>query len=145
MQPRTTFLVTLTAALAAAVGCGGEEREGKTVSAPSDAETSYLDDPCSRPSGARRKRFHVTDEGFRPRKTVVKSGVPVTFINCGDKPHTVTKVAGLGEDRDSGTLEPREKFQFTFTTLGTVKFADRHNPDATMTVKVAGLPGQPQN
>ena len=138
--PGPAMGVLAAATLFVAVGCGGEEREGTTVSGPSDAETSYLDDPCSRPSGARRKRFHVTDDGFRPRKTAVRNGVPVTFINCGTKPHTVTKAAGRGDDLSSGTLQPREKFEVTLTELGTITFVDRENPGAKMTLKVSGQP-----
>jgi plastocyanin len=144
--PRRAAALFATAALLTAAGCGGEsDLDGTTVSGPSDAETAYLDDPCTRPSGHRRKRFHVTDEGFKPRKTVVRSGIPVTFINCGDKPHSITKAAGRGKAFDSGTLQPRQKYEVTLASIGTLTFVDRHNPEAKMTIEVSGLPGEPQN
>ena len=130
----------------AAGGCGGDELpEGKLVGGPADSKTSYRDDPCKRAGHERRKIFHVTDNGFRPRKVVIRSGTPVTFINCGDKPHTVTKASGRGPDFDSGTLQPREKLDRSFPYVGTVKIVDRRNRGARMIVEVGGLPGEPQN
>ena len=134
-----------TAALAVAAGCGGEERQGTVVSAPPDSATSFLDDPCTRQGAERRKLFHVTDEGFEPRRVVIRTGAPVTFINCGDEPHTVTKTSGRGPDYDSGTLEPKEKFERTFTAIGTHRIGDERNPGAEMVIEVEGLPGEPQN
>lgn len=133
------------AALVALAGCGEDTPKGKAVTAPSDAKTDYLDDPCSRPNSARLRRFHVTDDGFKPRKIIIRSGTPVAFINCGDKPHTVTKVAGRGPDFDSGPLDPGEKIERTFAYVGNQRIVDRRNPGAEMIIQVDGLPGQPQN
>ena len=135
----------MSAALALAAGCGDDAPEGEVVTPPPDSKTNYLDNPCSRPSAERLKRFHVTDEGFRPRKVVIRTGTPVAFINCGKKPHTVTKVSGRGPKFDSGTLQPRQKIDRTFAEIGTQRIVDRRNPGAEMIIRVTGLPGQPQN
>ena len=132
------------AALATLAGCGDDPPKGEVVSAPPDSETKRLDDPCSRPNSERLRRFHVTDDGFRPRKIIIRAGTPVAFINCGEKSHTVTKVEGRGPDFDSGPLEPREKFERTFADIGTQRIVDRRNPGAKMTIRVDGLPGEPQ-
>jgi plastocyanin len=124
-------------------GCG-DTPEGQVVAVPSDKETSYLDNPCSRPNSARLRRFHVTDDGFQPRKVVIRAGTPVAFINCGTKAHTVTKVAGRGPTFDSGPLKPRAKIERTFAYVGTQKIVDRET-GAKMTIEVGGMPGQPQS
>lgn len=129
-------------ALAVLAGCG-ETPKGELVKAPPDSATDYLDDPCTRPNSARLRRYHVTDDGFRPRKAIVRDGTPVAFINCGTKVHTVEKVSGRGPEFDSGTLAPREKFERTFAYIGTHRIVDRRT-GAKMTIEVEGLPGEPQ-
>ena len=124
--------------------CGGDDPESTIVDSPSDAETKLYDDPCTRASGERIKRLHITADGFRPRKLTIRGGRPVTFINCDDEPHTVTKVSGRGENFDSGTLQPRERFDKTFVTEGTHRLIDRRNPDAEMVVEVTGSNKEPQ-
>ena len=74
-----------------------------------------------------------------PKRVVVRSGRPVSFINCGDEVHTVTKAGGRGESFDSGTLQPGEQFDKTFVTVGTQRIEDRHNPGAGMTIEVEGF------
>ncbi len=144
MSIATRFAALLaTGVLVVVAGCGSTP-EGEVVAAPSDKETSYLDDPCTRPNSARLKRFHVTDDGFKPRKIVIRAGTPVAFINCGTKAHTVTKVSGRGPEFDSGPLEPRAKIDRTFAHVGTQKIVDRET-GAKMTIRVSGLPGQPEN
>ena len=128
----------------AIAGCGGDDPESTIVDSPSDAETKLYDDPCTRAGGKRLKRLHVTADGFQPSKITVRGGSPVTFINCGDEPHTVTKVSGRGENFDSGTLQPRERFDKTFVTEGTHRLIDRRNPDAEMVVEVTGSNKEPQ-
>jgi plastocyanin len=141
----TRFPALVGAALVAlAAGCGGEEPQGTTVSGPSDAETSVYDDPCSRHGAERRRWYHVTAEGFRPRKVIVGGGTPVTFVNCDDEPHTVTKASGRGEKFDSGTLQPRERFDKTFVSTGEHRIVDRRNPGAEMIVEVRGSTAEPQ-
>jgi hypothetical protein len=121
---RTAALIA-SGAIAVLAGCG-ETPAGELVESPPDSATDYLDDPCSRSNGARLRRFHVTDEGFRPRKVVIRSGTPVMFINCGDQQHAVAKASGRGPGFDSGPLAPRETGH-------------------EMVIRVEGLPGQPQN
>lgn len=134
-----------TVALPAVVGCGGEERQGTVVDSPPDSATTFLDDPCKRQGSERRKRFHVTNDGFAPKRVVVPDGTPVTFINCGTAPHTVTKTRGRGQDFDSGVLQPGDKFEHTFIAIGTHTIVDKRNPGAKMILQVQGLPGEPQN
>jgi len=134
-----------TAALPTVAACGNDEPGGTTVSPPPDSATSFLDDPCARQGGERRKFFHVTENGFSPKRVVVGSGAPVTFVNCGKGPHTITQVGGRGEDFDSGTLQPRERFDKTFVSIGTHRIADPHNPGAEMIIEVEGYPGEPQS
>lgn len=145
MHMRRSFPVLLAAAsIVVAAGCGGEEEmKGTTVSAPPESREPVGE--CQKVGGERRKRFHVDDEGFEPRRVVVRSGRPITFVNCGDKPHSVTLGSGPGKKYDSGTLQPKERFAITFVARGTHRIIDRHNPDAKMVIEVTGLPNQPQN
>jgi plastocyanin len=130
------------AAALALAGCGDEERQGTVVEPPSASKSTL--DPCERPGAERRKRFKVTDRGFRPTRVVVQSGGPVTFVNCGRGPHTVSKASGRGEPFDSGTLQRGEEFDKTFVSVGTHRIIDRHNPDAEMIVEVEGFEIPPQ-
>jgi plastocyanin len=137
-------VIPFVAAAVAVAGCGGDSPAGQVVDSPADSETSYLDDRCVRSGAERLKLFHITDEGFKPQRVVVRTGTPVRFVNCGDEPHTVTKVAGRGPKFDSGTLESREFFDRTFADIGTQRLVDERTGNE-MIVDVRGLPGQPQN
>ena len=141
--PGRAAVLFASGALAALAGCGEDTPKGELVNPPPDSATSYLDNPCTRTNSARLRRFHVTDDGFRPRKIVLRAGTPVMFINCGDERHTVTKVKGRGPDFDSGTLAPREKFERTFANIGTQHIVDKRTGEK-MVINVRGLPGQPQ-
>ena len=125
----------------ATAGCGGDDPQGTTVTAPPAA--TPLDDECARHGSERRKRFHVTDGGFLPRKAIVTGGQPVTFVNCGDGPHTVTQVRGPGAPFDSGELQPGEVFDKTFVSEGTHIIEDRRKPGARLTLEVRGSSAEP--
>src|SRR6185437_4422350 len=56
---------------------------------------------------------------FVPGATTVPVGATVTWTDMSDAPHTVTSDSGAF---GSGTLNPNQAFQFTFTKAGTYTY-----------------------
>jgi len=72
-----------------------------------------------KPQGDKKQRSNGRRE---PKDKTVKQGVTVKWTNTGDLPHTVTKEDGPGPDFDSGTLQPGDTYEETFTTAGKIGY-----------------------
>ena len=75
----------------------------------------------------------VSDFAFDPEQTTVEAGTEVTWRNEDPAPHTVT---GLDGGFDSGTLEPKDAFSFTFEKAGTYRYRCNIHPEMEGTVNV---------
>jgi plastocyanin len=75
----------------------------------------------------------IVDFAFVPDLIVVPRGTTVRWTNMGAVPHTVTSDTALF---DSGTLQPGESFEYTFTTLGSYGYFCSLHPEMTGTVMV---------
>ena len=70
---------------------------------------------------------------YKPGVRTVPVGTTVRWTNTEQLMHTVTSDAGLW---DSGTLEDRQHFSYTFNTLGTYTYHDALHPSMRGTVIV---------
>lgn len=62
---------------------------------------------------------HIKGFKFVPAALTVKAGTTVTFVNDDDDAHTVTSVA---KAFDSGGLDTRDRWTYTFKTTGTFNY-----------------------
>jgi plastocyanin len=107
-----------------AVGCGGDGDSGDSGSATTAEQTATTEKQAAGGGAAAGKQFAVAivDIDFDPRDATVKKGVTVKWTNTGKLPHTVTKEDGPGPDFDSGTLQPGDTYEETFTTPGEIAY-----------------------
>ncbi len=79
------------------------------------------------------------DDFFSPATLSVAAGATVTWVNNGQRPHTVT---GDGGTWDSGMLRPGQSFSFTFQNPGTYGYncAFHGGMVGSITVSAAGAP-----
>lgn len=75
----------------------------------------------------------VSEFAFDPTVVKVDVGTEVEWRNDDPSAHTVTSVDG---DFDSGDLDPKESFSFTFKDPGTYPYICNIHPDMEGTVKV---------
>jgi plastocyanin len=123
------FLAAICACLAlglVAVGCGGDDDGGSSDSggAATTEQTATTEKQASGGGAAAGKQVAVkiVDIDFDPQAETVKKGVTVKWTNTGKLPHTVTKEDGPGPNFDSGTLQPGDTFEETFTTPGEIAY-----------------------
>src|SRR5215211_4148883 len=76
----------------------------------------------------------IQDFFFEPDQITVAPGTPVTWVNDGEEPHTSTADDGTW---DSGTLQPGERFSFTFDEPGDYSYLCEIHPDMTATINVS--------
>jgi plastocyanin len=62
---------------------------------------------------------HIKGFTFVPASLSIKAGTTVTFINDDDDAHTVTSVS---KAFDSGGLDTRDRWTYTFTKPGTFNY-----------------------
>jgi len=111
-----------------AVGCGGDDDSSNNDSASSDTateQTSATTEKQASGGGAATGKpvaVEIVDIDFDPQAATVKKGVTVKWTNTGKLPHTVTKEDGPGPDFDSGTLQPGDTYEETFTTPGEIAY-----------------------
>ena len=102
---------SLTIALAAAAlgisACGGSDEPAASTPQPAAGETAVA----------------IGDNTFTPATVKVAVGEEVTFENGGAIAHTVT-----GDDFDSGSLSPGDRFTFTAEKAGTVSYVCVFHP-----------------
>ncbi|HEY6452176.1 MAG TPA: cupredoxin domain-containing protein [Steroidobacteraceae bacterium] len=70
---------------------------------------------------------------FSPMEVKTAVGVPVTWVNEDDEPHTVVSVAGLFR---SGALDTGMRYTFTFDKPGTYRVICSIHPQMTATIIV---------
>lgn len=131
-----------------AAGCGGDDDDsGDSGSAATTEQTTTAEQPAAadddkkqagdKASGGPAVEIEVVDIDYDPKNANVKRGATVRWTNTGDLPHTVTKDGGPGEDFDSGTLEPGDTFEQTFTDAGKIDYLCTIHPGqvGSLTVK----------
>lgn len=121
------FLAAISACLVlglVAVGCGDDDSDSGDSGNATTAEQTATTEKQASGGGAAAKQVavEIVDIDFDPQATTVKKGVTVKWTNTGKLPHTVTKEEGPGPDFDSGTLQPGDTFEETFTTPGEIAY-----------------------
>jgi plastocyanin len=122
------FLAAISACLVlglVAVGCGDDDSDsGDSGSATTAEQTATTEKQASGGGAAAGKQVavEIVDIDFEPKDETVKKGVTVKWTNTGKLPHTVTKEEGPGPDFDSGTLQPGDTYEETFTTPGKIAY-----------------------
>lgn len=69
-------------------------------------------------SGEIQSQIEIKNFSFNPSSATIKIGTTVTWVNNDSVPHTITSDPD-GATFKSSTLQPGEKFQFTFASAGT--------------------------
>jgi plastocyanin len=122
------LLAVICAALAlglVATGCGGDDdSSGDGGSAATTEQTATTEKQASGGGAAAGKQVavEIVDIDYDPKGANVPVGATVKWTNTGDLPHTVTKEDGPGPDFDSGTLQPGDTYEETFTTPGQIAY-----------------------
>ena len=80
----------------------------------------------------------IDNFAFAPQRVVVKPGTTVTWINEDDIPHTIASSTKLFK---SNALDTKDKFSFTFTTLGAYEYFRSLHPHMTGTIVVEAATG----
>jgi plastocyanin len=77
----------------------------------------------------------ISDFSFNPADITVKKGTTVTWTNQDQTAHTVTETDGQDGPK-SGQLNKGGSYAFTFSTVGTFKYACSIHPEMTGQVTV---------
>ena len=136
------LLAAICAALAlglVAVGCGDDDDSGDGGSAATTEQPATTEKQASGDGAAAGKpvAIEIVDNDYDPKDETVPSGATVKWTNTGDLPHTVTKEDGPGPDFDSGTLQPGDTYEETFTTPGEIAYlcTIHSGQDGSLTVR----------
>lgn len=110
-----------------AVGCGGDDDNGDNGNdnAATTEQTATTEKQATGGGGAAAGKpvaVEIVDIDFDPKDQTVKQSQTVKWTNTGKLPHTVTKEDGPGPDFDSGTLQPGDTYEETFTTPGKIAY-----------------------
>lgn len=122
------FLAAISACLVlglVAVGCGDDDSDsGDSGSATTAEQTTTTEKQASGGGAAAGKQVavEIVDIDYDPKDESVAKGTTVKWTNTGNLPHTVTKEEGPGPDFDSGTLQPGDTYEETFTTPGKIAY-----------------------
>jgi plastocyanin len=125
-----------------AAGCGGDDDNGDNGddSAATTEQTTTTEKKQAAGGGAaagKQLAVEVVDIDYDPKDASVTKGTTVKWTNTGKLPHTVTKEEGPGADFDSGTLQPGDTYEETFTTPGEIAYhcTIHSGQDGSVTVK----------
>jgi plastocyanin len=137
------LLAIICAALAlglVAAGCGGDDDDssGDGGSAATTEQTATTEKQASGGgSGGKQIAIEVVDIDYDPKNATVPTGATVKWTNTGNLPHTVTKQDGPGPGFDSGTLQPGDTYEETFTTPGKIAYlcTIHEGQDGSLTVQ----------
>ena len=136
------LLAAICAALAlglVAVGSGDHDDSGDGGSAATTEQPATTEKQASGDGAAAGKpvAIEIVDIDYDPKDETVPSGATVKWTNTGDLPHTVTKEDGPGPDFDSGTLQPGDTYEETFTTPGEIAYlcTIHSGQDGSLTVR----------
>ena len=109
-----------------AVGCGGDDDGDSGDSGrATTAETAMTEKKQASGGGAaagKQVAVEIVDIDYDPKDETVPKGTTVKWTNTGKLPHTVTKDEGPGPDFDSGTLQPGDTYEQTFTAPGKIAY-----------------------
>ncbi len=111
----------------AVVGCGGDDDngDGDNGSAATTEQTATTEKQATGGGGAaagKQVAIEIVDIDYDPKDATAQKGATVKWTNTGKLPHTVTKDGGPGPDFDSGTLQPGDTYEETFTTAGKIDY-----------------------
>lgn len=126
-QLLAALLATLALGLVA-VGCGGDDDDngndgGNAATTEQQATTEKKQATGGgAAAGGKPVEIDIVDIDYDPKAATAKKGVTVKWTNTGNLPHTVTKDSGPGPDFDSGTIQPGDTFEETFTTAGKIGY-----------------------
>ncbi len=123
--------VSLTAVVLGLAGCGGGESPPPEPP-PSPAQVS----PTPGMPPGKSVTVKMKDIQFLPKEVRVAAGGTVTWDNTDEPPHTVTKESGPGDEFDSGTLQPGQKFKQKFKEPGRIEYLCEIHPGQRGTVVV---------
>lgn len=138
------LLATICAALAlglVAVGCGGDDDDssGDGGAAATTEQTAPTEKqaPGGDSAAGEQVAIEVVDIDYEPKDATVPKGATVKWTNTGNLPHTVTKQDGPGPDFDSGTLQPGDTYEETFTAPGKIAYlcTIHEGQDGSLTVR----------
>ena len=87
---------------------------------------------------AAEMEVRIDNFAFAPQRMAVKVGTTVTWINDDDIPHTVASNTKLFR---SSALDTKDKFSFTFTTLGAYEYFCSLHPHMTGAIVVEAATG----
>jgi len=71
---------------------------------------------------------NITDAGYSPAQVTVSLGDSVTWVNTGQKVHSVVTDAGISPTVNSGGLAPGQRFSFLFDSPGTYTYHSSTEP-----------------
>ncbi len=136
------LLAIICAALAlglVAAGCGGDDdSSGDGGSAATTEQTATTEKQASGGgSGGKQIAIEIVDIDYDPKNATVPKGATVKWTNTGNLPHTVTKQDGPGPNFDSGTLQPGDTYEETFTAPGKIAYlcTIHEGQDGSLTVE----------
>jgi len=136
------LLATICAVLAlglVAAGCGDDDdSSGDGGSAATTEQTATTEKQASGGGSAGEQvAIEVVDIDYDPKDATVPKGATVKWTNTGNLPHTVTKQDGPGPDFDSGTLQPGDTYEETFTAPGKIAYhcTIHEGQDGSLTVQ----------
>ena len=123
------------AALAACGGTAAPTQTFKPIATPASAAPSEPpgSTPAATPAGP-TTAAKIFDNGFDPAELTVAVGTTVTWMNTGNRPHTVT--AEDGSFKSDGTMGSGATFSHTFDAAGTYKYICAVHPSMRGTVIV---------
>jgi len=130
---RTFALMLITAAGLLGAACGGGSGGGAAATQANTAGNQAPAGAASKAGGndaaasAGPQRVEMGDDMFEPAVLTIPAGTEVTWINKGEKAHTVVSVDKLF---DSGLVQAGGQFSYRFTTPGT--YAIRCSPHPKM-------------
>lgn len=119
------LLATICAALAlglVATGCGDDDDSGDSGSAATTEQPATTEKQAGGGAAGKQVAVEIVDIDYDPKDESVAKGTTVKWTNTGNLPHTVTKEEGPGPDFDSGTLQPGDTYEETFTTPGKIAY-----------------------
>ena len=138
------FLAATCAALVlglVAVGCGGDDdsasNDSDSAATTEQTATTEKKQAAGGAAAGKQVAVEIVDIDYEPKDATVKKGTTVKWTNTGNLPHTVTKEGGPGEDFDSGTLQPGDSYEQTFTAPGEIAYlcTIHSGQDGTVTVQ----------
>jgi len=139
-QLLAAVLATLALSLVA-VACGGDD-DGDSAGDGGGAATEQTATTEKQASGGgaaagEQVAVEIVDIDYEPKDATVGEGATVKWTNTGKLPHTVTKEDGPGPDFDSGTLQPGDTYEETFTTPGKIAYhcTIHSGQDGSLTVR----------